>query len=127
MRVNGRKRVAKTAASESEDAADDAVSDAYQETDDEDDVESLHSDALDDDSDLDTKKLGGKRKRAPHAKSPRGKGSSPRKKRKNAEDEEGEAYDLKEGQQIVGKVVQAPKTGHGQCCSYILRRPRALN
>ena len=130
MRVNGRKRVAKTAASESEDAAGDAVSDAYQETDDEDDVESLHSDALDDDSDLDTKKLGGKRKRAPHVKSPRAKGSSPRKKRKNAaseEDEEGEAYDLKEGQQIVGKVVQAPKTGHGQCCSYILRRPRALN
>jgi hypothetical protein len=118
--VNGRKRVVETV-SEPEDA-DDAASDAYQETDDEEDKESLHSDALDDDSDLETKKPGGKRKRASHVKPPRAKGSSPRKRRKNAasdEDEEGDGYDLKDGQQVVGRVVQAPKTGRGQCCSYI--------
>jgi hypothetical protein len=125
QRVNGQKRVAETAVSESEDT-DDAASDADQEKDYEDDVKSLHSDALDDDSDLETKKLAGKRKRASHVKTPRAKGSSPRKRRKNAvnyEDEEGEDYDLKEGQQVVGRVVQAPTTGRGQCCSYVLRRP----
>ncbi|KAF8480270.1 hypothetical protein DFH94DRAFT_830903 [Russula ochroleuca] len=113
QRVNGQKRVAETAVSESEDT-DDAASDADQEKDYEDDVKSLHSDALDDDSDLETKKLAGKRKRASHVKTPRAKGSSPRKRRKNAvnyEDEEGEDYDLKEGQQVVGRVVQAPTTG----------------
>jgi hypothetical protein len=113
-RVNGRKRVLQTV-SESEDA-DDTASDAYQDNDDEDDIRSLHSDALDDDSDLETKKRG-KRKRASPVKPPRAKGSSPRKRHKNAasdEDEEGEDYDLKEGQQVVGRVVQAPKTGRGQ-------------
>ena len=122
--ANRRKQVAETAVSESEDAVDDAASDAYRATDDEDDMESLHSDALDDDSDLDTKKLGGKRKRVSQVKSPRAKGSSPRKRRKNAaSDEDEESYDLKEGQEVVGRVVQAPKTGQGQFCSYY--RPRA--
>ena len=124
QRVNGQKRGAETAVSESEDA-DDAASDVYQEEDDEDDVKSLHSDALDDDSDLETKKPSGKRKRASQVKQPRAKASSPRKRRKNAasdEDEEDEGYDLKEGQQVVGRIVQAPKTGRGQCYSYILRR-----
>ena len=128
-RVNRRKQVAETAVSESENAADDAASDAYQATDDEGDMESLQSDALDDDSDLDAKKIGGKRKRASQqVKSPRAKSSSPRKRRKNAdsdEDEEGEGYDLKEGQEIVGRVVQAPKTGRGQCCTYYT--PRVFN
>ena len=117
-RVNRRKRVAETEVSESENAADDAASDAYHATDDEDDMESLHSDALDDDSDLDAKKLGGRRKRVSQVKSPRAKGSSPRKRRKNAasdEDEESYGYDLKEGQEVVGRVVQAPKTGQGLC------------
>ncbi len=106
-RADGRERAIETL-SESEDA-DDATSDAYPE----------HSDALDDDSELETKKRGGKRKRASHAKTPRAKGSSPRKRHKNTtsdEDEESESFDLKEGQQAVGKVVQAPKTGRGQCC-----------
>jgi hypothetical protein len=120
-RARGRKRVVETALSEPDDA-DDATSDAYSEQDDEHDVKSLHSDALDDDSDLETKKRGGgKRKRVSHGKTPRGNGSSPRKRHKNAasdEDEEGDAYELKEGQQVVGKVVQAPKTGRGQCCFY---------
>ena len=128
-RVNRRKQVAETAVSESENAADDAASDAYQATDDDDDedVKSLHSDALDDDSDLDAKKLGRKRKRASQIKSPRAKGSSPRKRRKNADsdEDEGEGYDLKEGQEVVGKVVEAPKTGRGQCYSYYT--PRVFN
>ncbi len=120
-RANGRKRVVETALSEPEDA-DDATSDAHPEQDDEHDVKSLLSDALDDDSDKGTKKrVGGKRKRVSHAKTPRARGGTPRKRHKNAageEDEEGEVYELKEGQQIVGKVIQAPKTGHGQCCFY---------
>ncbi|KAF8500237.1 hypothetical protein F5888DRAFT_1801789 [Russula emetica] len=114
-RARGRKQVVVKALSEPEDA-DDATSDAYSEQDDEHDVKSLHSDALDDDSDLETKKRGGgKRKRVSHGKTLGGKGSSPRKRHKNAasdEDEEGDVYELKEGQQVVGKVVQAPKTGH---------------
>lgn len=116
-RAKGRKRVVETALSEPEDA-DDATSDAYSEQDDEHDVKSLHSDALDDDSDLETKNhVGGKRKRVSQGKAPRAKVSSPRKRHKNVasdEDEEGESFDLKEGQQVVGKIVQAPKTGHGQ-------------
>lgn len=119
-RAKGQKRVVETALSEPEDA-DDATSDAYTEQDDEHDVKSLLSDALDDDSDPGTKKRGGgKRKRVSHGKTPRVKGSSPRKRHKNAasdEDDEDEAYELKEGQQVVGKVVQAPKTGHGQFLS----------
>ena len=128
--ANRRKQVAETEVSESEDAADDAASDAYQATDDEDDMKSLHSDALDDDSDLDAKKRGGKRKRVSQVKSPRAKGGSPRKRRKDAaSDEDEEGYDLKEGQEVVGRVVQAPKTGQGQCCSYHTTRVawRAFN
>lgn len=119
-RASGRKRVVETALSEPEDA-DDATSDAYSEQDDEHDVKSLHSDALDDDSDIETKKRGGgKRKRVSHGKTPRAKGGSPRKRHKNAasDEDEGEVYELKEGQQVVGKIVQAPKTGHGQCYFY---------
>jgi len=106
-----------------EDAVDSA-SDTYQEEHDQDDVKSLHSDALDDDSDQETVKHGRKRKRASLVKTrlASARVSSPRKKRKNAasyEDEKGEGYDLKEGQQIVGKVVQAPKTGRGKHFIYI--------
>lgn len=120
-RAKGRKRVVETVLSEPEDA-NDSTSGAYSEQDDEHDVKSLLSDALDDDSDIGTKKRGGgKRKRASNGKTSRAKGSSPRKRHKNAvseEDDEGEVYELKEGQQVVGKVVQAPKTGRGQCCFY---------
>ena len=128
-RAKGRKRAVEKILSEPEDA-DDATSDAYPEQDDEHDVKSLLSDALDDDSDLGTNKRGGgKRKRDSNGKTPRAKGSSPRKRHKNAasdEDEEDEVYELKEGQEVVGKVVQAPKTGRGQCLllsSNILLRP----
>jgi hypothetical protein len=83
--------------------------------------ESLHSDALDD---LPPKK----RTRSSNSKS-----SSPsepkskRRKRKAKEDDlkdedededededDGSEVDLKEGQQVVGRVVQAPKTGWGE-------------
>jgi hypothetical protein len=120
-RVNRQKRAPHTPPSEDGQAvsgpedAEEGASDAYQEEDD--DVKSLHSDALDDDSDQGTKTHGKKRKRASPVKSRRAKASSPRKKHKNAdsdEDEEGEDYDLKEGQQVVGRVVQAPKTGRGK-------------
>jgi hypothetical protein len=104
--------------------ADEGASDTYQEEDNEDDVKSLHSDALDDDSDQETtrQKNARKRKRASPVKPRRTRASSsPRKKRKNAasdedgeEDEDEQGYDLKEGQQVVGKVVQAPKTGRGK-------------
>ncbi|KAH9962215.1 hypothetical protein BC827DRAFT_234225 [Russula dissimulans] len=108
-----------TASSEPEDA-DDGVIDTYQEEDDDDDdddendVKSLHSDALDDDSDQETKKLAGKRKRASPVKPRRAKGTSLRKRGERTaseEDREGEGYDLKDGQQVVGKVVEAPKKG----------------
>ena len=97
--------------------ADDDASDTYQEEDDEEDVKSLHSDALDDDSDQQTLKNARKRKRASPVKSRGTKATSPRKWRKRSksdEDGEAEGYDLKEGQQIVGKVVQAPKSGQGR-------------
>jgi hypothetical protein len=116
-RTNRQKRAPPTPPSEDGQAvsgpedAEDGASDTYQEEDD--DVKSLHSDTLDDDSDQGVRK----RKRASPVKSRRAKASSPRKKRKNAtddEDEEGEDYGLKEGQQVVGKVVQAPKKGRGK-------------
>jgi hypothetical protein len=120
-RTNRQKRAPRTPPSEDgqavsgpEDAGDDS-SDTYQEGND--DVKSLHSDALDDDSDQETKQNVKKRKRASPVKPRCAKASSPRKKRKIAdsdEDEEEEGYDLKEGQQVVRRVVQAPKTGRGK-------------
>ncbi|KAI0305302.1 hypothetical protein B0F90DRAFT_1703323 [Multifurca ochricompacta] len=82
---------------------------------DEDDVKSLHSDALDEDSDLETKSRAAPRKRK--RVSPVKPRASKSKKRKNAtSNEDGEGEDnnlnLKVGQEIVGRVVQAPKTGH---------------
>ncbi|KAI0752617.1 hypothetical protein C8Q80DRAFT_1147298 [Daedaleopsis nitida] len=92
------------------------------------DIDSLHSDALDDESDVlesSAERSGKKRKRVSAA-SPKKGGSkagakgpgkaskgSPRKKRKPAKDSEEEESDLElqEGQEIVGVVVQAPKTG----------------
>lgn len=77
--------------------------------------ESLHSDALDD---LPPKK----RTRSSNSKSSSpSKPKSKRRKRKAKKDDvkdededEGSDVDLKEGQQVVGRVVQAPKTGWGE-------------
>ncbi|KAL0572077.1 hypothetical protein V5O48_009895 [Marasmius crinis-equi] len=72
------------------------------------------SDALDDDEETPTKKRSStKRKRATTSESP--KKSSPGKKRrrtvKEDDSDEDDDLELKEGQEVVGKVVQAPKTG----------------
>ena len=77
----------------------------------EDDAGALDSDNLDD-SDVDTekqrKKEGGKRKR-------KGVPTRPAKRSRKAElDEEESDLELREGQEVVGKVVRAPKTGQGE-------------
>lgn len=113
---------------EPDDAANEE-SDSYLVEDDDFDEKSLHSDALDEDSDAESRpaRVGGKRKRQTPVK-PRGaKGLTPRKRRKSAhndEDEEEEDTDLKEGQEIVGRVVEAPKTGKGMY--YILHMNVAI-
>ena len=75
------------------------------------DVQALDSDNLDDDSDADTarrgRKAGAERKKRPSA-------AKPRKRRREAASEEEESdLELKEGQEVVGKIVRAPKTGQG--------------
>lgn len=124
---NGKKKRVPATNSEGDESAreDDAPEDAYEDADDASEVESLDSDALDED---DVKALSRKRKRpAAAAKnapaknagkktSPKKAGASPRKKRKSAKDDEAEDEDyleLEEGQEVVGVVVQAPKTGRG--------------
>ncbi|KAJ3510472.1 hypothetical protein NLJ89_g4655 [Agrocybe chaxingu] len=70
------------------------------------------SDALDEDSDFEDDANGKKRKRKSMARSSPKKGRSPKKKRKTEEEDEDDYEDdLPEGTEVVGKVVQAPKTG----------------
>ncbi|THU97551.1 hypothetical protein K435DRAFT_857497 [Dendrothele bispora CBS 962.96] len=73
------------------------------------------SDALDDDTDFEDADSGKKRKRkATSKKSPRKSANkAPRKRRRLEEVEAGEegGVELKDGQEIVGEVVQAPKSG----------------
>ena len=77
---------------------------------DDEDAKSIDSDALDDDETIVGKSR--KRKHATFTKtSPKKK--SPRKKGNNDEFDDG--LELKEGQEVVGTVVQAPKTGRGMC------------
>jgi len=71
----------------------------------EDDVQALDSDNLDDD-DADT--AGAKRKKRSSAAKPR-----KRRKERASEGEESD-LELKEGQEVVGKIVRAPKTGQGE-------------
>lgn len=75
--------------------------------------ESLHSDALDD---TPLKKRARPTRSKPNLNSP-SKPKPKRRKRETNEDEEneedGSGVDLKDGQQVVGRVVQAPKTGWG--------------
>lgn len=99
------------------------------------DAASIHSDALDEEEFADEEKIKTQKKRprvassskraqnskhGPVPKSKRGgseKGTPARKKRKvvedAAEDEHESDVELKDGQEIVGKVVEAPKTGWG--------------
>jgi hypothetical protein len=121
-KVNGKTREARLpteepADSEPEEDTDNQASDTYYESDEE-DVQSLHSDALDEDSDQGSKLRVGKRKRLSPVRSRISKGSSSRKKlRKNAANDANEGEEdpgLTEGQELVGMVVQAPKTGRGR-------------
>ena len=112
-RQNGRKQ--QNPATKSDEQSDQDGSGAYvQESEDDDDVESLNSETLDD-PDFDAS--GRKRKRTAGSKN-----SSPKKSRflskspkrspsikKRADDEE----KFEDGVEVVGTVVQAPKTGHG--------------
>ena len=76
----------------------------------EDDVQALDSDNLDgDDADVARGKKDGvsRRKKVSPVK--------PRKRRRNVGSEEEESdLELKEGQEVVGKIVRAPKTGQGE-------------
>ena len=95
--------------SSSEDGGDVYVDSASaREGEDEDDVRSMDSDALDDDETTGNSR---KRKRASPAKKVSSKKSSLRKKGNDEDDEDD--FELKEGQEIVGVIVQAPKTGRG--------------
>ncbi|KAF5333834.1 hypothetical protein D9758_017425 [Tetrapyrgos nigripes] len=76
------------------------------------------SDALDEDSDFeDANADAGRKRKRKVVKPPKKAARTPRKKRKVKKDEEDQenededVVDLKDGQEIVGEVVQAPKTG----------------
>jgi hypothetical protein len=77
------------------------------------DAKEYDSDALDDDSD--TKPSKEKKRKGVANSSPTKKATSPRKRRKaqDEDDDEDEEFELKEGQEIVGIIVQAPKKGRG--------------
>ncbi|KIP10812.1 hypothetical protein PHLGIDRAFT_125316 [Phlebiopsis gigantea 11061_1 CR5-6] len=102
-----------TARNESpEDSDDHHESEAYVEQDEEpSEAESINSDNLDDDPPA--KPLKRKRGAASSSKSSPRKGASPRKKRKEPDhdDQQDSEYELEEGQEIVGRVVEAPKSG----------------
>ena len=101
-------------------------SDVSRESSDEEDNISLHSDALDDDTPPPKPK---KRKRALSTSVSRSKSDGNRSPRKSAvkkkrkvsgEDSDGpEEIELEDGQEIVGVVVQAPKTGRGVCLCHV--------
>jgi len=95
------------------DAGDDAILSSS--PDEEEGVKQYDSDALDDESAEDATSKKRKRKSASMKKTKPTR--SPRKKTKKAVDSDEEVedeFDLKEGQEIVGVVVQAPKTGRGE-------------
>lgn len=80
---------------------------------DEEEVESLDSDALDEESDGGAKGPKKRKRAAPGSKKASPRKASLRKKRKRADesDEDDDDLDLKEGQEVVGIVVKAPTTG----------------
>lgn len=94
--------------------------------DEQDDLESINSDNLDDDESLSLSKRGKRASQSPEKtkKAAPAQKSSPRKKRKiaragNDSGDEDVELELEEGQEIVGRVVQAPKSGRGECCSLV--------
>ncbi|EED79346.1 predicted protein [Postia placenta Mad-698-R] len=90
---------------------------------DEEDVESLDSDALDEESDGGAKGPKKRKRAAPRSKKASPRKASLRKKRKRADesDEDDDDLDLKEGQEVVGIVVTAPTIGWGGSCSAAAR------
>jgi len=100
---------------------------AGEDGDEDDDVKSMDSDALDDDEPI--SKTPQKRKRASPVKKTPSKKSSPRKKKKDNDDEPEDDFELQEGQELVGTVVQAPKTGRGVSIGHasLLIRPNIQN
>ncbi|KAH9474460.1 hypothetical protein JR316_0012919 [Psilocybe cubensis] len=73
------------------------------EDEDEEEEKTFDSDALDEDSDSDAKPVKKKGRRSPQ---------KPRAVKKKKGDEDEIDYELEDGQEVVGVVVQAPKTGH---------------
>lgn len=108
-----RSRSKQTAAAQKKRRRDEPVSEdeGYHGSSAEDDDRALDSDNLDDD-DVDTekqrKKVGEKRKKKASPAKP------VKRSKKAGLDEEESDLELKEGQEIVGKVVRAPKTGQGK-------------
>ncbi|EED79347.1 predicted protein [Postia placenta Mad-698-R] len=90
---------------------------------DEEEVESLDSDALDEESDGGAKGPKKRKRAATSSKKASPRKASLRKKRKRADesDEDDDDLDLKEGQEVVGIVVKAPTTGWGGSCSAAAR------
>ncbi|TFY67472.1 hypothetical protein EVG20_g3932 [Dentipellis fragilis] len=92
------------------------ASDAYEESADatEDEEEALNSDALDDDEDFGgankRKRKAGTKTRSPKDKKARAPAHK-RRRKAYSEDEKDDEIELEEGQEVVGVVVQAPKTG----------------
>jgi len=116
-------RTKQPAAAQKRKRRDEPVSedDGYNSSTAEDDDQALDSDNLDDDDD-DGKKgeVKRRRKKASPAKS--------RKRRKGGSDEEESDLELKEGQEVVGKIVRAPKTGQGEpeFARIIINPPRSF-
>lgn len=118
LRYTGKKRKApvESATDEAEELSESEAeaSDAYEEPRDvseEQEDEALDSDALDEESDVDRKSK--KRKRNSTSKKSPAKASTPTKKRKSNAEDDGDEFELEDGQELVGVVVQAPTTGRG--------------
>ncbi|KAF8444536.1 hypothetical protein L210DRAFT_3610911 [Boletus edulis BED1] len=127
-------KATKPAKTRSKSSVEDSVSEDYvsDSASDDEDVKSIHSDALDEEESPDTRKkrqrVASSAKRAQNSKHEHaartdsrskrgvsGKGTPVKKKRKvdeaTANDEHDSDVELKEGQEVVGKVVEAPTTG----------------
>ncbi|KAG6372331.1 hypothetical protein JVT61DRAFT_7771 [Boletus reticuloceps] len=134
MAKRGKTKATRPAKTRSKSSVEDSVSEDYvsDSASDDEDVKSIHSDALDEEESPDTRKkrrrVASSAKRAQNSKHEHtartdsrskrgvsGKGTPVKKKRKvdeaTADDEHDSDVELKEGQEVVGKVVEAPTTG----------------
>ena len=113
MKVNKTRKQTRRRKAASDD--DESESEAYVDEDsDAGSILSIDSDAIDE-SDFETAAKGGKRKRASTKNGSPKKMKPATKKPRNSKstDEDEEFDDLEDGQEVVGTVVQAPKTGRG--------------